>query len=217
MEQYVYDPPAGSKPLEFHHNGGPIAIQPPDQFWKREEEEYVVGVKLDHQGQVRYEHKRTRTIWVPDVEKNAAAVKSGLKPDNTAWLTKGKFRSAMAGKYQPLNKYLRPVKDIDKAFRKSTAQLEVEHNEQLEKMKAQFEAEKRILQDGALKEIQEMRASFRGTLQDVANELAVDVKLLEEALMKQREQTHGGRQTKGREARREGRVILENQGTEPKT
>lgn len=213
MQQYVYDPPAGSPPFEFMHNGGPIAVQPPDKFWKREVVEHTIGVKLDYQGNVKQEVKRPRTIWVPDEEKNAAAIKSGLKPDNTVWLTKGRFKAAKSQKYAPLNKYLTPVQDADKAFRKSSAERDAAHRAEMEKLEKQFELEKQAFHDLQVKEIQEMKSSFKATIKAVADEIGVDTKLLEDALQKQREALgKHGKTTVGREKRREGREILEDQG-----
>lgn len=215
MQQYVYDPPAGSEPLEFMHNGGPITVYPPDKFWKRETVEHTIGVKLDYQGNVKQEVKRPRTIWVSDEEKNAAALKSGLKPDNTVWLTKGQYKSAKAQKYHPLNKYLTAVHDIDKAHRKSTAEREALHREEMEKIARQFELEKQAFQDAQVKEIQEMKSSFRASIEAVAKELGVKTELLEDALQKQREALNQ-KVVVGREKRREGREILEDQGVAKK-
>lgn len=214
MQQYVYDPPAGSPPLVFMHNGGPIKIQPPDQFWKTVLVDKVIGVKLDYQGNVKQEVKRPLTVWVPDDEKNAVATKSGLKPDNTRWMTRGQFKSAMSGKYGPLNKYLKPIRDLDKAHRKSTAEREAAHREEMEKIRYQHELEKQAFMDTQVREIQEMKASFKATIAAVAKDIGVDMKLLEAALQKQREAM--GEQIKiGREGRREGREIIENQGVKP--
>ena len=211
MQEYVYDPPAGSPPFEFMFNGGPIAVQPPDQFWMRTTERKRIGVKLDAFGNVSREVFRDHPKWVEDAERNAAMLESGHRPTNTIWLTKGKYKAAMAGQYQPLNKYLKPVKDLDKALRKSTAERQSEHEAYLDKMRKQHEIEKQRLHDVMMREIQEMNASYRATLQKVADEVGVKVELLESALMKQREQTQAGKITKGREERREGREVLENQ------
>lgn len=213
MQQYVYDPPMGSPPFEFLHNGGPISIQPPDQFWIRKTEPVKIGIKLDGLGNISREVWRDRTIWIVDKDKNAAAVKSGLKPDNTRWLTKGQYKSAMAGKYSPLNKYLKPVRDLDKVLRKSTAEREAEHAAHMKTLEQQHEQEKQLLRDTMIREIQEMKSDFRATLQGAAKELKVDVEQLERALQNQREAMgKAGKNTASREGRREAREILEDQG-----
>jgi hypothetical protein len=209
VKQYVYDPPAGSPPLEFMYDGGPLYVMPSDQYWKRAEEERVIGVKLDIHGNVAFEKKRTRTIWVPDEEKTAAALVAGHRIDNTIWLTTNQYRTAMTNKYAPLNRHLRAVKDLESSYRKTTAQREADFQAELENINKMHELQKREIQDQAAREIQEMRAEFSKMVKSVATEVGTDVKMIEQTL-KELRKSKGQAVVANREGRRESREIIEN-------
>lgn len=142
--------------------------------------------QYDKNGVKRKEVFRKRSVWVPDQDLNAAALKTGSKPDNTIWLKKADFRVVQQAKYHPLNQYLIPVKAFADRRQQSRALVDQEHALELKRLRETYEEQKKVERDGLVKEIQEMRASFRHTLQETAKEIGVDVNELEKALSKHR-------------------------------
>lgn len=186
MEQYLYDPPVGSPPLEWIANGEAKVVQPTDQFWKRETKDVRIAEQFDRNGTKKKDVFRPVTSWVPDDTRNIAAKKTGNQPDNTIWLTAAEARTVAQSKYAPLNRYLIPMRKVAEQRQKSRALLDAEHTAQLEQLRRMYEEEQRVAKDSMMNEVKEMRLEMKKMLQATAKDIGVDVKILENALQKHR-------------------------------
>lgn len=145
MRRVFYNPPKGTPPLEFE-SGGLKFFMPPDQYWKRVPEEYVVGQVwndllqqplIDPKTRKPKEIRQVKKVWVPDEEKNELMTAGHIgKPKNYLDLTESDYRH-IYNSTSELKQYL-----------VTETQLEAEHNRSMDRLKDEFaEKEARLLRE----------------------------------------------------------------------
>lgn len=148
MTRIFYCPPAGSEPF-MYEKGGIHIIQPPDQYWKRIKEPYVIGVVVDRAtGKTQMNSKGEpvkvtgeRKKFVLDKEKNDE-VKAGRrnKPKNFKDIDDDTLLLLGRGEYNEWKPYLKRESDIEAEHRNSFDELYREHEQELAVIKKAQEA-----------------------------------------------------------------------------
>ena len=106
MPRIFYTPPPGTPPLDFEYSGTRV-FMPPDQYWKRAREPYVVETlwdeqrnepKKDRRTGKPMEVKQTIKVWVVDEEANALFRDGHIgAPKNFLDLTDDEYQVLMRG------------------------------------------------------------------------------------------------------------------------
>lgn len=122
MQKVYYDPPSGTAPLSFIYAGKVHKLFPPDKYWKRSKEEYLVGkvpkgaTRVDAPESERWKaFTADKDIWIPDDDKNDK-LSRGLvpKPRNYAFLSDGALRELKRSKYRELGQWVKTEREITK-------------------------------------------------------------------------------------------------------
>lgn len=167
MRRVFYTPPKGTPPLAFESSGLKV-FMPPDQYWTRVSEDYVVGLVwndklkepvIDPKTGKPKEIKQTRKTWVPDKEKNELMEAGHIgKPKNFLDLSDSDVKHAFAQKSE-LTQYLvlesqleaehkRSLDRIKDEFAEKEARLIREHEAKLRKKRLELEAKERAVESG---------------------------------------------------------------------
>jgi hypothetical protein len=184
MKQLIYNPPVGSPPFEWQYSSQNFVVQPPDQPWKKVEEEYEIGPLLhpklgtkmteqnNHLKRIRNGVKYgIRQKWVVDEE----AKSRGVTPHNTLWVTPQCYRSAKKARNAPLNEYITEMTAAQAQERKFMAEIE---QETARKLQAAQKAQDKVLQEAALereRQKAELKREYNADMKKFAEELGVDL------------------------------------------
>lgn len=160
MIRVFYKPPAGSKPFLVEASGTTWVIQPPDQYWKQVDEEYIIGRQYNQFGHLLQDGTKMgkRATWVLDEEKNRALAEGRIDaPDNSAFWSEHVWKQAMKSKFKDKgNKYLVKSHDLYKNMEAELQAARVEHAKRLEQERKALEYERTLLRAEHEKELAEI-------------------------------------------------------------
>lgn len=160
MIRVFYKPPPGTQPFVVEAAGTTWVIQPPDQYWKETEEQYIIGRQYNQFGHLIQDGTKfgMRSQWIPDEEKNRAVAEGRLEaPDNSAFWSEHIWNQAMKSKYKKKgNQYLMKSHDLYKNMEAELNAARLEHAKRLEQERKALEYERTLLRSEHEKELAEI-------------------------------------------------------------
>lgn len=152
MTRIFYTPPPGSEPFMFEKVGLHV-IQPPDAYWKRIKEPYVIGVVMHPTmpGVVKKDAKGNdvqimgaRDKWVLDEKKNSQMKKGvigtpknylDVNDDVLAYLGRAQFNDSKP--------YLKREDDLEGEHRRTYDEMKTRMKQELDELEAEHDAKVR--------------------------------------------------------------------------
>lgn len=137
----VFYTKVGGQPFEFVFSSTVMCLQPPDKFWKKAKEPYLVGVIRNKHGDKTGEAWAEKDVWVPDDEKN----ETGAKPKNWLYISQDIWHYLNNSKYKDEVQWLLPETRMVERMEDEKKRLEKEMEYELESkrklLSAQYEKE----------------------------------------------------------------------------
>lgn len=158
------------EPFEFVYSSTVYVIQPPDKFWKRVKQPYVVGKKRNSHGDVIGEVVAERDVWAPDEDKNA----TGAKPKNWLYISHDIWQFLNNSKHRDEVHWLLPETHMAERMEDEKKRLEQEMHQELESKRRLLSSQLEKARAEHETELAKIKAQYANVEENVKRSLKVE-------------------------------------------